>query len=86
MCGPQQGAITGAILYEGWATTLEAAEGLAVTRVPRRELAVRAAVVLRRTPQQLRRVVDSLGRDLGPPWGVDQKDAALIAWLVLGAE
>ena len=63
-----------------------AAEGLAVTRVPRRELAVRAAVVLRRTPQQLRRVVDSLGRDLGPPWGVDQKDAALIAWLVLGAE
>jgi hypothetical protein len=31
MCGPQQGAITGAILYEGWATTLEAAEGLAVS-------------------------------------------------------
>jgi len=63
-----------------------AAEGLTVTRVPRRELAVRAAAVLRRTPQQLRRVVDSLGRDLGPPWGADQKDAALIAWLVLGAE
>jgi hypothetical protein len=63
-----------------------AAEGLIVTRVPRRELAVRAAAVLRRTPQQLRRVVDSLGRALGPPWGVDQKDAALLAWLVLGAE
>src|SRR6201987_6116921 len=29
MCGPQQGAITGAILYEGWANTLEAAEALA---------------------------------------------------------
>ena len=25
MCGPSSGAITGAILYEGWATTLEAA-------------------------------------------------------------
>ena len=29
MCGPQQGAITGAILYEGWASSLEAAERLA---------------------------------------------------------
>ena len=29
MCGPQQGAITGAILYEGWADSLEAAERLA---------------------------------------------------------
>jgi hypothetical protein len=31
MCGPQQGAITGAILYEGWANTLEAAEALAAS-------------------------------------------------------
>jgi hypothetical protein len=29
MCGPQQGAITGAILYEGWADSLEAAERMA---------------------------------------------------------
>lgn len=29
MCGPQQGAICGAILYEGWARTLEEAERLA---------------------------------------------------------
>jgi hypothetical protein len=29
MCGPVQGAITGAVLYEGWADTLEAAEKLA---------------------------------------------------------
>ena len=29
MCGPQQGAICGAILYEGWADTLEAAKKLA---------------------------------------------------------
>jgi hypothetical protein len=31
MCGPQQGAICGAILYEGWADTLVAAEALAVS-------------------------------------------------------
>ena len=28
MCGPQRGAITGAILYEGWADSLESAERL----------------------------------------------------------
>lgn len=31
MCGPQQGAITGAIVYEGWASTVEGAEKLAVS-------------------------------------------------------
>jgi hypothetical protein len=31
MCGPQQGAIAGAILYEGWAEDLEAAERLAAS-------------------------------------------------------
>lgn len=31
MCGPQQGAIAGAILYEGWADDLEAAERLAAS-------------------------------------------------------
>lgn len=31
MCGPQQGAITGAILYEGWADSLESAENLAAS-------------------------------------------------------
>jgi hypothetical protein len=31
MCGPQRGAICGAILYEGWTDTLEGAEKLAAT-------------------------------------------------------
>jgi hypothetical protein len=31
MCGPQQGAITGAILYEGWAESLEVAEKMAAS-------------------------------------------------------
>jgi hypothetical protein len=29
MCGPQQGAVAGAVVYEGWADSIEAAEGLA---------------------------------------------------------
>ena len=61
-----------------------AAQGLRVTRVPQRELAARAAAVLQQTPLQLRAAVDSLGHDLGPPWGADQKNAALLAWLLLG--
>jgi len=31
MCGPQQGAIVGAILYEGWANSLDAAEKMAAS-------------------------------------------------------
>src|SRR5204863_4029213 len=31
MCGPQQGAICGAILYEGWASSLDAAADLAAS-------------------------------------------------------
>jgi Protein of unknown function (DUF1116) len=31
MCGPLQGAICGAIVFEGWATDLQAAEGLAAS-------------------------------------------------------
>jgi hypothetical protein len=27
--------------------------------------------------------VKELGRSVGPPWGADQKAAALLAWLVL---
>jgi len=32
MCGPQQGAIIGAILYEGWADSLDQAEKIAASR------------------------------------------------------
>src|SRR5512141_1865408 len=31
MCGPMKGAITGACVFEGWATTLEDAETLAAS-------------------------------------------------------
>ena len=57
--------------------------GLHVARIPQRELAVRAAAALRQSPQQLAATVKALGRGMGPPWGADQKHAALLAWLLL---
>jgi hypothetical protein len=57
--------------------------GLRVARIPQRGLTERAARVLRRSPEQLAATVKELGRDMGSPWGADQKDAALLAWLLL---
>ena len=57
--------------------------GLGVTRIPRQELMERAATVLRRPPEQLQASIQILGRSLGPPWGADQKTAALLGWMVL---
>jgi hypothetical protein len=57
--------------------------GLAVIRVPARELSQRAAASLRKPAQELAAAVSELGRTVGPPWGADQKSAALLAWLLL---
>jgi hypothetical protein len=58
-------------------------EGLAVTRVRARELEDAAATAIGRPGAALARQVKELGREVGPPWGADQKAAALLAWLVL---
>jgi hypothetical protein len=57
--------------------------GLEVTRIRERDLAERAAAVLRRPAPQLHASIAALGRSLGPPWTQDQKLAALLAWVVL---
>jgi hypothetical protein len=59
--------------------------GLAVSRIKTRELEARAEARLRRPISELRAAVKELGRQVGPPWGADQKMAALLAWLVLEA-
>src|SRR5207237_1305758 len=61
------------------------AVGLRVARVPQRELSSRAAAALRQSPQQLTATLKALGSGMGSPWGADQKDAALLAWLLLAA-
>jgi hypothetical protein len=57
--------------------------GLAVSRIPQRALTARAAAALHRSPAELAASVATLGRTLGPPWGADQKPAALLAWVLL---
>jgi hypothetical protein len=57
--------------------------GLEVVRVPQRVLAGRAAAALGRPAARLADAVQALGRPLGPPWGADQKNAALLGWLLL---
>jgi hypothetical protein len=57
--------------------------GLAVTRVTRKELPARAGLQLKKSPQALAATLAMLGRELGAPWGADQKSAALLAWLLL---
>lgn len=56
---------------------------LPVTRIRARDLPAQAAAALRRTPRSLTAEVARLGRELAPPWGADQKSAALLGWLLL---
>jgi hypothetical protein len=57
--------------------------GLDVCRVPARDLDAQAEARLRRSLSSLRIAVNELGRQVGSPWGADQKNAALLAWLLL---
>jgi hypothetical protein len=57
--------------------------GIPVTRIRERELLDGAARELRSTPARIKKELAALGRELGPPWTQDQKQAALVAWLLL---
>jgi hypothetical protein len=56
---------------------------LRVSRVRAREIETHAANSLRQPASRLLDVVNELGRGVGPPWGADQKKAALLAWSLL---
>jgi hypothetical protein len=56
---------------------------LPVSRVRARDLETEAEAGLGRPAPQLWRTIGELGRQVGPPWGADQKQAALLAWLLL---
>lgn len=60
--------------------------GLQVLRLPAKELAIEAEALLGLDAEALRTALTDLGRGLGPPWRQDHRDAALAAWLALGAE
>jgi hypothetical protein len=60
--------------------------GLTVYRIQARTLEEQAAAILRRPKAQLLDTVNALGRQVGSPWGADQKKAALLAWLIMAQE
>jgi hypothetical protein len=56
---------------------------LPVSRVPARALDTFASERLRKPAARLLDTVNDMGRAFGPPWGADQKNAALLAWCLL---
>lgn len=56
---------------------------LRVCRVRARDLETYSLEQLRLPPDRAIDRINTLGRDLGPPWGADQKKAALLAWALL---
>jgi hypothetical protein len=56
---------------------------LEVCRLQARALEEHAMKCLRLPLKRLLDTVNGLGREIGPPWGADQKKAALLAWTLL---
>ena len=56
---------------------------LEVRRLQTRALEEHAVKCLRLPLKRLLDTVNGLGREVGPPWGADQKKAALLAWTLL---
>ena len=59
---------------------------LEVCRLQARALEEHAMKCLRLPLKRLLDTVNGLGREIGPPWGADQKKAALLAWTLLKDE
>ena len=57
--------------------------GLRVSRIQARDLEDHAVRQLRLPLKNMLDTVNDLGRQVGPPWGADQKKAALLAWTLL---
>jgi hypothetical protein len=56
---------------------------LRLLRVPEKQLDEHAERALATSMNSLRKTIAALGKSVGPPWGKDQKDAALAAMIAL---
>jgi len=56
---------------------------LKLLRVPEKQLDEEAERALATSVNSLRKTIASLGKSVGPPWGKDQKEAALAAMIAL---
>jgi hypothetical protein len=54
-----------------------------VALVPHKTLLERASQALGQPGPRLQAAVQDLKKAVGPPWGADQKAAALVAWMLL---
>jgi hypothetical protein len=72
----------GVLFREALARAAEACH-LRLVRVHEKQLDEHAEHALANSMKSLRKTVASLGKSVGPPWGKDQKDAALAAMLAL---
>jgi hypothetical protein len=59
--------------------------GIQVRRIPARALHDQALDRLRLPQKKVLDTVNELALQVGPPWGADQKQAALLAWILLKA-
>lgn len=59
------------------------ARGLATGSFADRELENMSAKALQRPAAQVKRSLQEMGHDPGPPWRTDEKQAALAAWMML---
>jgi hypothetical protein len=57
--------------------------GLRLLGIPEKQLDEHAERALAASVNSLRKTIASLGKSVGPPWGKDQKDAALAAMIAL---
>lgn len=57
--------------------------GLKAVEVPEKELFIHAERVLKTPANELAAQITALGKSAGPPWGKDQKEAALAAMIAL---
>ncbi len=72
-------------LFRGALTRASEHCGLPAMGVRERELYERGAAQFRTSVGDLRLRMSEMGRAIGPPWTQDQKQAALVGWLVLTA-
>lgn len=57
--------------------------GLTAHEIPEKDLRERASSKLGQTPEAIAATIARLGKSVGAPWGADQKNAALAAWIAL---
>jgi hypothetical protein len=70
-------------LYQGALLRGAGACGLEAVAIPKQSVWQQGEGALGVAQEELRRWIDELRRELGPPWAEDQKLAALAAWIAL---